>query len=58
MLCNMIAENKTQRRQVLIILNWKMASSMEREKQSAEDQENHRNLFNWSNVQAMFLGIR
>ena len=59
MLCNMIAKNKTQRRQVLIILNWKMASSMEREKQSAEDQENHRNLLNWSNnVQAMFLVIR
>ena len=54
MLCNVIADSKTQRRQVLILLNWKMASahvrSTEREKESAENQENHHNLFNWSNL--------
>ena len=60
MLCNVIADSKTQRRQVLILLNWKMVSahvrSTERE-ESAENQENHHILFHWSNVQAMFLVI-
>ena len=50
MLCNMIVESKTQRRQVLIIETgkWRVLDvrSMERENQSAENQENHRNLFN------------
>ena len=55
MLCNVIAESKTQRWQVSILLN--DVRSTEREKVSVENQENHHNLFNWSNAQAMFLDL-
>ena len=63
MLCNMIVESKTQRRQVLIILNWKMASSRcsfngKGETECGESRESQFIQFKWDGGGGWERGVR